>query len=155
MAITAKDKLREGPRGSSKQKAEFGVEIVQIQFDSSADGTYTVPLPFDTTCAVVGAEAFALTNVVVKADDDAVLTLGRTGAANSFATFTHTAKPGGDFLAKALGAGAAKPFDSAELIDANTDLVLSYVQSSGANANAGAVVVRVMLEAVSGGLFND
>ena len=151
----ANDNMRTGPRGSSKQKAEFGIETIWLQFDSAASTTFTVPLPFDTACAVVGCEAFALTNVLVKATDNATLALGRTGGAAVYATFAHTAKTGGDFLVKTDGASAADPFVASELIKVGVDLTLTYVASAGANANAGAVVVRVTLQAVSGGLFSN
>ena len=117
----ANDNLRSGPRGSSKQKAKFGVEIITIQVNSASDATFTIPLPFDTTVAVVGCEAHAMTNTTVKADDDAVLTLGRTSDTDAFASFDYGAATAGDFYTKTLGAEADEPFKAANLIDSDTD----------------------------------
>lgn len=152
----ANDKMRTGPRGSSKQAAKLGVEILNLQIDSANDTTYVIPLPFGTTMAVTSCEAFALTNTTVKVDDDSDLRVGRTGDTDAFAVFDHGAATAGDFYTKTLGAEADEPFKAANLIDSDTDLIVEYVAASGVSgSNAGAIVVRVVLEAVSGGLFND
>lgn len=150
----ANDIMRSGPRGSSDQDAKFGYEIVEFQFDSASSTTYTMPLPFGTTCAVVDSEAFALTNTTVKADDDSDLRIGRTTDTDAFGTFDHGAATGGDFYTKTPG--TVDVFAAANLIDADTDLIITYTASSGASGtNAGAVVVRVALQAISGGLYED
>ena len=147
----ANDKMRSGPRGSSDQDAKFGYVVTEFQFDSAADTTYVMPLPFNTTCAVVGVESFALTNTLVKSDDDSSLQIGHTDDANAFGSFDHGAATAGDFYT--YTPGTVDVFAAANLIDANTDFKIAYVASSGSNANAGAVVVRVAFQAISGGLY--
>jgi len=149
----ANDNMRSGPRGSSDQDAKFGYEIREFQIDTSADITYTVPLPFGTTVAVVGVEGFAMTNTVVKSDDDSVLRVGRTSDTDAFGSLDHGAATGGDFYT--YTPGTVDVFAAANLIDADTDLVIEYVASSGSNTNAGLAVVRVAFQAVSGGLFEN
>ena len=152
----ANDKMRTGPRGSSKQAAKIGVEIIQIPFNGAQSSTFVIPLPFDTTMAVVDCEAFAMTDTTVKNDDDSVLRLGRTGDTDAFATWDHGAATAGDFFTKTPGAEADEPFKAANLIDADTDLIATHTESSGVSgSNSGQFAIRVVFEAVSGGLFND
>lgn len=151
----ANDNLRSGPRGSSKQKAKFGVEVITIQVNTSADATFTIPLPFDTTVAVVGCEAHAMTGTTIKDDGNQALTLGRTSDTDAFATFAYGAATAGDFFTKTLGAEADEPFKAANLIDSDTDLIMTYTAATGTGTNEGLIAVRVMLEAVSGGLFSE
>jgi hypothetical protein len=152
----ANDNLRSGPRGSSKQAAEFGFQEYTFQIDSSAAIAYTLPLPYGTTVAVVNCEAFAMTDMTVKDGNDATLLVGRTSDPDAFGLFDATAtQTAGDILTKTNGAAASNPYAAADLIDADTDILLTFTINSGSGTNAGAIGVRILVEAVSGGLFKD
>lgn len=163
MAITAKDKLREGPRGSSKQKAVIGVHILEVPVVSSSgiqdlqlsSGDVKIPFPFGTTCMLTDVECFTPTGFAHGTGDAPTLKVGLAGGdTDGFATFDLSADiAAGGFATKT--AGPLDPYAEANFIDADSPIQFAFVKAGTAANPTGGLMLRFTLEAVSGGLFED
>ena len=163
MAITAKDKMREGPRGTSKQAAAAGVFVLEVPVVSSSGiqdlqlsgGDVKVPLPFGTTCKLTDIECYTPGGFAHGSGSVPTLKVGLGGGdVDGFASFDLTADiPAGGFATKT--AGPLDPYATANFIDADSPIQFAFVKAGTAANPTGGLVLRFTLEAVSGGLYQD
>ena len=159
----ANDKMRTGPRGSSKQAAVAGVFILEVPIVSSSgiqdlqlsSGDVKFPLPFGTTCALTDVECYTPTGFAHGTGSVPTLKVGLAGGdTDGFATFDLSADiAAGGFATKT--AGPLDPFATANLIDADSQIQVAYVKAGTPADPTGGLMLRFTLEAVSGGLFSD